>query len=72
MLPGDYYKDRLDRQRADIQSALLDLHDSRRAGWKVLRAELELDSRVRAYVRDMQDAPPSAIASHVAICVCFT
>lgn len=72
MLPDDYYRGRLDRQRVDIQSALSDLHDSRRTGWKVLKAELELASRVRSYVRDMQDAPPSAIASHTAICVCFT
>ena len=72
MHPHDYYLGRLDRQRADIQSALADLMDSRRAGWRVLQAELALDSVVRSYVREMQDAPGSAIAQHVAICTCFT
>lgn len=72
MLPHDYYIERLERQRADIQQALADLMDSRRAGWKVLQAELALDSLVRSYVRDMQDAPPSSVAEHVAVCVCFT
>lgn len=72
MLPHDYYTERLGRQRADIQRSILDLLDSKRAGWKVLQAELSLDSIVRSYVREMQDAPASAVAQHAAVCVCFT
>lgn len=72
MLPHDYYIARLERQRADIETSLADLLDAKKSGWKVLQAELKLDSLVRAYVRDMQDAPASAVAEHVAICVSFT
>lgn len=72
MLPHDYYIERLGRQRVDIHRSIADLLDSKRSGWKVLQAELALQSVVQSYVREMQDAPGSAVAQHVAVCVCFT
>lgn len=65
MLSNDPWLGALRQQAAIVQSARLDLDDSRRAGWKVLRAELALESVEAAYQRLLTDAPRSSVVRHL-------
>lgn len=54
------------RQQASIvKSARLDLEDSRRANWNVLRAEIALKSVEAAYHRLLTDAPRASVVRHL-------
>lgn len=55
----------LRQQAAIVQSARLDLEDSRRTNWKVRRAEIALESVEAAYHRLLTDAPRASVVRHL-------
>lgn len=55
----------LECQDAIVRSAQMDLEDARRANWRVLRAELAVDSVTAAYYRLISDAPRDAVVRHL-------
>lgn len=65
MTSSDPWVSALRQQAAIVQSARLDLEDSRRAGWKVLRAEMALESVEAAYHRLLTDAPRASVVRHL-------
>jgi len=62
---NDPWLDALRQQAAIVQSARLDLEDSKRANWRVKRAELALESVEAAYHRLLTDAPRSSVVRHL-------
>lgn len=65
MHTDDSWVKALRQQAAIVQSARLDLEDARRTGWKVLRAELALESVEEAYHRLLTDSPRTAVLRHL-------
>lgn len=65
MLIDDPWLGPLRQQAAIVQSARLDLEDSKRANWRVLRAEIALESVEAAYHRLLTDAPRSSVVRHL-------
>lgn len=65
MSANDPWLGSLRQQAAIVQSARRDLEDSRRANWRVLRAELALESVEAAYHRLLTDAPRSSVVRHL-------
>lgn len=65
MSADDPWYQALRQQAAIVESARLDLDDSRRANWKVLRAELALESVEAAYHTLLTDAPRSSVVRHL-------
>lgn len=61
----DPWVEALRQQAAIVQSAREDLDDSRRANWRVLRAELALESVEAAYHRLLTDSPRSSVVRHL-------
>lgn len=55
----------LRKQASIVEVAKLDLEDSRRANWGVLRAEIALESVADAYHRLLTDAPRAAVVRHL-------
>lgn len=65
MPSDDPWQGPLRQQAAIVQSALMDLDDSRRANWKVVRAEIALKSAEAAYHRLLTDAPRASVVRHL-------
>ena len=65
MPSNDPWTQALRQQAAIVQSARLDLDDSRRVNWRVRRAELALQSAEAAYHRLLTDAPRSSVVRHL-------
>ena len=65
MTADDPWLQALRQQAAIVQSAREDLDDAKRAGWKVLRAEIALESVEAAYHRLLTDAPRASVVRHL-------
>lgn len=59
------WSDRLDRQWAEVMRAADDVREARREGWKVLQAQVRLQSVQRAYAFDLEDAPWYVVSEHL-------
>lgn len=65
MSSNDPWLTALRQQAAIVESARLDLRDSRNANWKVLRAGIALESTEAAYHRLLTDAPRASVVRHL-------
>lgn len=59
------WADRLDRQWADVQRAAESVEEARREDWKVLPAQVRLQSVQRAYAQVLEDAPWYVVSEHL-------
>lgn len=65
MTAADPWLKALRQQAAIVDSARLDLEDSKRVGWRVLRTELALKSVEAAYHRLLTDSPRDSVVRHL-------
>lgn len=61
----DFYLEALERQAAAIDSARLELEDSKAADWRVEEAEFALSRLLRRYYELLSESPTIVVRFHV-------